>query len=261
MRISAARGQWSDVLEGRSCRTWQDLKRFRLWEAQIKWSMVDMHCLEEFSKVWEDGVSFRWRWADVNPHDCKYLDRIRPCSLTGVVETGPPDAPGSAFRSPAKINNPEGLNFSLITWRVSNASLKESVHPVLEGRYTENMKVLLSTEIPMQQWLANCLSFCTLYKFLRQRIATPPWPLRYRGAQYTASSSLGEEIPQAWKSGCKLSRKLRSKLCSQCSEIQQISRVSKKSCKKRVLNLTPLMLIAPTCNDWRPLEAWEPRVF
>ena len=75
-----------------------------------------------------------------------------------------------------KINNPEGFNFYLITWRVSNASLKESMHPVLEGRCTENMKVLLSMEIPMQRWLANCLSFCTLHRFLRQRIVNKVTP-------------------------------------------------------------------------------------
>ena len=55
----------------------------------------------------------------------------------------------------AMINEPEEFNFSLITWRVSNASLKESVHPDLEGRCTENMMVLLSMEIPMQRWLAS----------------------------------------------------------------------------------------------------------
>ena len=57
--ISATSWQWSDVLEGRSCKTWQELKRARLWEAQIKGSMVDLQCLAEFSNVWEDGVSFR----------------------------------------------------------------------------------------------------------------------------------------------------------------------------------------------------------
>ena len=59
LRTSATRGQWSDVLEGRSCKTWQELKRARLWEAQIKWSMVDLQCLAEFSNVWEDEVSFK----------------------------------------------------------------------------------------------------------------------------------------------------------------------------------------------------------
>ena len=68
LRISATREQWSDVLEGRSYRTWQELKSARLWEAQIQWSMVDLQCLVAFSNLWEGGVSFRWRWTDVNPH-------------------------------------------------------------------------------------------------------------------------------------------------------------------------------------------------
>ena len=54
----------------------------------------------------------------------KYLERILPCSLTGGVKARTSCVPGSTFRSPAKINKPEGLP--------GVCPILPSVHPALE---------------------------------------------------------------------------------------------------------------------------------
>ena len=96
------------------------------------------------------------------------------------------------------------------------------------------MKVLLSREIPTQRWL----------KFLHViQVLTP------EDGYTTVAPSSGRS-----RGGSILSTKQRSMLCSQCSEVQQISRMSKKSCKKEVLNLTPLIFTAPICNDCGPFS-------
>ena len=197
---SATRPQWSEVFEGWSWILLQYLKYERLWEVQIKWSIVDLHCLDGFSKVWEEGASLRWRWAEMNSHDWIYLTRICPCSLAGVVERGPPWVPGSAFRSSAKITMPEGPSFPLITCSVSSDSLKLSVHPDLVGRYTEitdqciRLRQTVSARItlPNTPFPPRCLqiSLCPWWRLLCQKIATPPRPLRKWEAQYATSSSL-----------------------------------------------------------------------
>ena len=88
----------------------------------------------------------------------KYLERILPCSLTGGVKARTSSVPGSTFRSPAKINKPEGLP--------GGCPILPSVHPALEDE-DESATIKGDTYTAVAH---------KLLKFLHV-IQVLPWPL------------------------------------------------------------------------------------
>ena len=103
---------------------------------------------------------------DVVTTTVKYLERILPCSLTGGVKARTSCVLGSTFRSPAKINKPEGLP--------GVCPILPSVHPALEDE-DESATIKEDTYTAVAHKLLKFLH--VIQVLIHQKTVTPPWPL------------------------------------------------------------------------------------